>query len=152
MAKVGGDTKDKTKPKAADKPAAGSSNGTAAVKKGPSYELRKATVVQTEEGVALPPNPQRTRVASREELVNNLLTIQSTPNEWFEVVAYAARNGSDKNPSGARKVVASILGGAIKTPDVQDGAGSYDIEWRDAKYDGSDREGSVVLAMFIPAE
>ncbi len=144
MAKVG-ETATKDKAKAPAK-AKGASNGE---KKGPSYELRKAAVVETEEGVALAPNPPRTRSTSREELIANLRAIQETPNEWFEVVAYAARNGTETNPSGARKVVASIFEKKIKTPD---GAGDYDIEWRDAGYDGTDREGSVVLAMFVPAE
>ncbi len=119
---------------------------TRATPKGPSFELKKAVV---QDDNTLPPNPPRSRTVSREELITNMLAIQESPNEWYEIAHYAARAGTAEKPGGARKVVDAFLSGKVKAPE---GAGEYDIEWRDAKYDGGVREGSVVLALFIPNE
>ena len=123
-------------------------NTVKAPKAGPDYSVKKITaLVDGDNGeTVVAPNPPRTRSVSREDLVRNLTTIQETPDEWFEIAHYAARNGTEDKPGGARKVVASFMSGAIATPD---GDGEYDIDWRDATYDGGDRKGSVVIASFI---
>jgi hypothetical protein len=119
---------------------------TKAAPKGPSFELKKAVV---QEDNTLPPNPARSRTVNREELIANMVAIQESPNEWYEIAHYAARAGSAEKPGGARKVVDAFLSGKVKAPE---GAGEYDIEWRDAGYDGGGRKGSVVLAQFISNE
>lgn len=114
----------------------------------PNYKLKLL-----KPGTVLPPNPQRTRVVNYEEVINNLIALQKTPNRWAEVAHYAAKPGSDKNPTGAKKVVGKFLDQSIKAPVSEEYPNAeYDFEWRVANYDESDREGTVVLAMFIPAE
>lgn len=101
-------------------------------------------------GTELPPNPARTRNVSYTEVIDNLVTLQKTPDRWAEIAHYNAKPGSDKNPTGAKKVVAKFLDGSLKAPTSEESPeAEYDFEWRLANYDGSDREGTVVLAMFI---
>ncbi len=125
-------------------------------KAGPDFTLKAITVIG--EGVTLeqvaPPEPMRTRSVAHSELKANLLKLQETPNTPFEVAHYAARPGSDENPSGAKKIVNQLLlppgeKGKINPPAIGDDNGWYDIEWRSADYDGSDRKGSVVIAMYV---
>lgn len=136
-------TTTKTKPAAA--------NGAKAEKKGPNFALKKVKALVTgenEEGVevtAPAPNKPRTRTVSREELIANLLKLQDNPNEWYEIAEYAARAGTEEKPGGGRKVVAAFVDGKIVAPE---GDGEYEMDWRDASYDGSARKGSVVVAVY----
>lgn len=127
-------------------------------KKGPDYGLKKVKPVA--EGVELekilPPEPAVTRSHGFKELKANLLALQDSPNEPFEVAHYSARPGTEENPSGARKIVHRLLlppteKERIAAPAVNEEhkEAYYDIEWRSADYDGSDREGSVVIAMYV---
>lgn len=133
-------------------------------RKGPDYGLKPATVsdAPVQDGVTpdlsmiLLPNPTRTRVEHRTQLQENLLALQEQPGVPFEVVHYAARPGTEENPSGARKIVSRILLPAgdknrIALPPSSNEAvsGYYDVEWRDAAYDGGERTGSVVIAMWV---
>lgn len=121
-------------------------------RKGPDYELKPATLIDGE----LPPNPQRTRTESRTLLAENMLALQEHPNLPFEVVHYAAKPGSEANPTGARKIVSRILLPAgdkdrivLPAAQVEGVVGYYDVEWRDAAYDGGERTGSVVIATWV---
>lgn len=127
-------------------------------KKGPDFKLKaiKPTGEGTDLADVIPPEPAATRSHGFKELKANLLALQDHPNEPYEVAHYAARPGSDENPSGAKAIVKRLLmpvgeKGRIAAPAIPEGADGayYDIEWRSADYDGSDREGSVVIAMFV---
>jgi len=115
----------------------------------------KAPVPQPDFGIKfldieeLPEEPARTRNASYSEVKANLLKLQETPNRWAEVAYYNAKNGSDANPTGAKKVVGKFLDGSVKPPASGEDGGEYDLEYRSAKYDGSERKGSVVLARYV---
>lgn len=130
-------------------------------RKGPDFKLKKLKPVAEGSDLAeiIPPEPPVTRSHSFKELKDNLLELQKHPNEPYEVAHYAARPGSDENPSGAKAIVKRLLlpagaEGRIVAPAVnEDDKGAYyDIEWRSADYDGSDREGSVVIAMYVVPE
>lgn len=128
-------------------PAAESDNGSESKGKrpGPSVELKKI-------GKELPPEPARQGYQlGREEIVNTILATAKEPDEWFEIVHYSTRNGSDNNPGGARKMVAAIVDGSVALPQVEDAPdGAYfDVEYRNANYDGSGRTGSVLIARFV---
>lgn len=129
-----------------------------APKAAPDFALKPITPIG--EGVELsaliPPERTRTRNVRHAEIIANLQALQDHPNEPYEIAHYAARPGSDENPSGAKKIVQRLLlppgtDDRIAAPEVE-GEGYYDIEWRSANYDGSDRKGSVIVAMFVTTE
>lgn len=126
-----------------------------AEKKGPNFALKAVKAlaeVQVDDGeggtvtvTAPAPNKPRTRTVSREELIANLRKLQTNPNKWYEIAEYAARAGTEEKPGGGRKVVQAFVNGRIVAPE---GEGEYEMDWRDASYDGSDRKGSVVVAVY----
>lgn len=138
----------KTKDKAADKPKEAPDaevTESKAKRPGPSVELKKI-------GKELPPEPARQGYQlGREEIVNTILATAQEPDEWFEIVHYSTRNGSDKNPGGARKMVTAIVDGSVALPKVEDApeGAFFDVEFRNANYDGSGRNGSVLIARFV---
>jgi hypothetical protein len=138
--------KTKTADKQKDKPAAEENGKESKGKRpGPSVELKKI-------GKELPPKPARQGYQlGREEIVNTILATAQEPDEWFEIVHYSTRNGSDKNPGGARKMVAAIVDGSVALPSVEDApeGAFFDVEFRNANYDGSGRTGSVLIARFV---
>lgn len=113
----------------------------------PSYALKVLKDLE------LPPEPKVTRSAESHyaQVLINLEKLMAKPERWGEIAVYHAKPGSEKNPSGARKVAQKLLSGEVALPTTDDGWG-FDIEWRSATYDGSDREGSVVLARYSPDE
>lgn len=138
----------KTKDKAADKEkeaSAAEAKESKGKRPGPSVELKKI-------GKELPPEPQRQGYQlGREAIVETILATAQEPDEWFEIVHYSTRNGSEKNPGGARKMVAAIVDRSVVLPEVEDAPeGAYfDVEFRNANYDGSGRTGSVLIARFV---
>jgi len=125
-------------------------------KRGPDFALKAVSVVGEGDELEkiIPPEPERTRSGGHKQLKDNLLALQEHPNEAYEVAHYAARPGSDENPTGAKKVVRQLMlkageKGRIAAPSPANEGEFYDIEWRSASYDGSDREGSVVIAMYV---
>ena len=97
------------------------------------------------------PKPRRDTSGAYPLVIANLEKLKAKPGRWGEIAHYNAKPGSEKNPGGARKVAQKLLSGAIALPEAEDGWG-FDIEWRSAHYDGSDRKGSVVLARYSPDE
>lgn len=69
--------------------------------------------------------------------------------KWVEIRHYTSKPGSEKNPGGARKAAAKLISGDVKLPECEDGWG-FDIDWRNAWYDGSTREGTVLVVRYSP--
>lgn len=119
------------------------SNGEARV--GPVVGLKAVNTSVLQEDGSLPPEHEGRAGVGLAAILDTLRELQEHPNEWFEIVQYSARPGTEDKPGGARKTCARFLNGQYVAPE---GPGEYDLDWRSANYDGSGRKGSVLLGMY----
>lgn len=117
-----------------------------------------ATRTQPEENFAiigdeLPENPKpKIDVTNQYKRVLDAMEKAQAPKvrgKWVEIRHYASKPGSEKNPGGARKAAAKLLSGDVTLPECEEGWG-FDVEWRNAWYDGSDRQGTVLIVRYSP--
>ena len=104
-------------------------------------------------GDTLPENPKpKLDVTNQYKTVLAAMEKAQAPKvrgNWVEIRHYASKAGSEKNPGGARKAAVALLSGSVTLPECEDGWG-FDVEWRNAWYDGSDRKGTSLLVRYSP--